>query len=83
MIIFPSKHVSLYDSILGLSGVLIGLIDKPISVNDLWFKFGTINNTKNCPSYHNHQNFILALDILFSFGAVTIDDNFNLHLCNY
>lgn len=83
MTIFPSKHVNLYDSILGLSGVLVELIDNPISVDGLWKKFNSINNTKYCPSYHNHQNFVLALDVLFSFGALQIDDDFNLHLCNY
>jgi len=83
MIIFPSKHASLYDSIFGLSGILIELIDGPISVNDLWFKFNTINNTKEYPSYHNHQNFILAIDMLFAFGAVGVDKEFNLKLCNY
>lgn len=83
MIIFPSKHVSLYDSIFGLSGVLIELLDKPISVEGLWVKFSAVNNTKRCPSYHNHQNFILALDLLYSFGVVDVDKNFNLHICNY
>jgi len=82
MTIFPSKHVNLYGSILGLSGVLIGLIDKPTTIDNLWSRFSAINNTKFCPTYHNHQNFILALDILFSFGVLKIDKEFNLYLCN-
>ncbi len=83
MIIFPSKHVGLYDSIFGLSGILVELIDKPISIEGLWVKFSAVNNTKRCPSYHNQQNFVLALDLLYSFGAIKVDNNFNLHLCNY
>lgn len=82
MIIFPSKHVNLYDSILGLAGVLIGLLNRPISVDVLWTKFNLINNTKNCPSYHGHKDFVLALDMLFSMGAIRIDEEFNIHLCN-
>lgn len=82
MTIFPSKHVNLYDSTLGLSGILIGLMGKPTSVDALWAKFNLINNTKVCPSYHGHKDFVLALDVLFSMGAIRIDDEFNLHLCN-
>lgn len=82
MKIFPSKHVNLYDSILGLSGVLLGLLEKPISVDGLWFRFSLINGTKICPSYHNHENFTLALGVLFSFGAIEVDDAFDIYLCN-
>ena len=82
MNIFPSKHINIYDSIFGLAGFLTTLIDGPVAIDNLWTKFNLVNGSKKFPSHHNHKNFILALDILFLIGAVKVDDQHNISLCN-
>jgi hypothetical protein len=56
---------------------------KPKTVDELWFKFSEINNTKKIlPSYHNFDNIVLTLNYLFMIGAISIDKNGKIKKCN-
>lgn len=73
--ILPSKHIKNCESLFGLSSIILTLIDKPSSIENLWSKFEDINNTKRCPTYHSYDNFILAMDFLYLIGKVDLIDN--------
>lgn len=74
--ILPSKHIRFSESLLALGGILLSIIKEPKTVDEIWFKFSEINNTKNIlPAYHNFDNIVLALNYLFIVGAVSIDKN--------
>lgn len=73
--ILPSKHIRLSESLLGLGGVLLTITKEPVTVDDIWFKYSQINNSKNkFPAYHNFDNVILALNYLFLIGAIEINN---------
>lgn len=73
--ILPSKHIRLSESLLGLGGILLTITKEPVTVDDIWFKYSQINNSKNkFPAYHNFDNVILALNYLFLIGAIEINN---------
>ena len=73
--ILPSKHISIAESIFGLGGVLLNILqNKPHSIDSLWQEYSTINNKRDvCPAYHSFDNVIFAVDLLFLIGAVNIN----------
>ncbi|MEW4275376.1 ABC-three component system middle component 6 [Priestia megaterium] len=80
--ILPRKHIKLSESILGLSAVILSLIDKPISFDDLWNDFQVINNTKELPAFHDLDNFTLGLTFLFAIGAIKEGERGYIELCS-
>lgn len=78
--ILPSKHIRFSESLLGLGGVVLSIIKEPKTIDEIWFKFSEINNTKKeFPAYHNFDNIVLALNYLYVVGAVSIDKNGKIH----
>jgi hypothetical protein len=74
--ILPSKHIRFSESLMGLGGILLSLINEPKSVDEIWFKYSEINNSKRkFPAYHNFDNVILALNYLYLIGAIEINTN--------
>lgn len=74
--ILPSKHIRFSESLMGLGGMLLSFINEPKSVDEIWFKFSEINNSKRkFPAYHNFDNVILALNYLYLIGAIEINTN--------
>lgn len=80
--ILPQKHIKLSESIFGLGSIILGLIYKPISFDELWSEFQKINNTEDFPFSHSLDNFILALTFLFLIGAIQEGSRGNIELCN-
>ncbi len=73
--ILPSKHIGLAESLLGLGGALLQIIvKKPCSIESLWQEYSKINNNKDLfPAYHSFDNVILAVDLLFMMGAISVN----------
>lgn len=73
--ILPSKHISLSESLFGLGGMLLNFINqKPYTIDSLWQEYSKINNMKDVfPAYHNFDNMIMAINLLFLMGAIDID----------
>lgn len=72
--ILPTKHIRFSESLLGLSGIILNLISEPMTIDEIWYKYSEINNSKNkFPSYHNFDNLVLATNCLFLIGAIEID----------
>jgi len=80
--ILPKKHISLSESIFGLSSVILSLIHKPITFDELWFSFQRVNNTVALPVNHDLDNFILGLTFLYSIGAIKEDERGRIMLCD-
>ncbi|MDA3884847.1 MAG: hypothetical protein PF638_04560 [Candidatus Delongbacteria bacterium] len=80
--ILPSKHISLSESFFGLGGILLGFLKTPLTVDEIFNKYYKINNTKKFPAHHNFDNVILALDYLFIVGAIDLNEEGKIKLCN-
>lgn len=72
--ILPQKHIGLSESLFGLGGFILQLIDKPIATDDLWKSYERYNNSVVFPFHHTFDNFIVALDYLYLIGAIFMDD---------
>ena len=73
--IFPQKHISFYESILGLSSyILFKIKTKPHSIDALWGTFCRSENTIKFPAKHSFDNLILAIDMLFALNKIKITD---------
>lgn len=80
--ILPQKHIRVSESIFGLGSVIIELINKPKTFDNLWNDFQKINNTKSLPSLHSLDNFVMALTFLFIVGAIQEGDKGVIELCS-
>lgn len=71
--IFPQKHITLAESIFGLSHMLLKIIrenNNKISLDDLWYKFEKINDDGKFRVYHSFDNFLLAIDLLYAINII-------------
>lgn len=66
--ILPTKHISPQRSLLGLGAVLLRRIEKPKTIVGFW------NEVREVPEVATFQRFVLALDLLYTLGAVTLED---------
>lgn len=72
--IMPTKHIRFSESLLGLSAIILNILSEPMTVDEIWYKYSEINNSKNkFPAYHNFDNLVLATNCLFLIGAIEID----------
>lgn len=80
--ILPTKHTNLSESLLGLSGYLLTFLKaQPYSIDALWEKMEQAKAEGN-QLYRNHtfDNLVLAIDLLFLIGKVSIDTSGKISL---
>lgn len=65
--ILPNKTIRLSQSVLGMSGELIRLVDGPQTVSLLWEK------SKSVKQINSFDKFLLSLDLLFALGLIEYD----------
>ena len=69
----PAKHISFSASILGLGSLIISMLHKPKSIDELWNQYQKDADRSNCVHIHSLDNMMLALLFLYSLNK--IDDN--------
>lgn len=74
--IMPQKHISLSESLIGLGAFVLSATKEKRKTLDSVIKDvdKLINRNKNEKIYNNIDNIVLAIDYLFSIGAIDIDD---------
>ena len=71
--ILPKKHITIYESLIGLSNfILLQLKEKELTVDEIWNRYRKIDNSKIFPARHNFDNLILAIDILYSLRKINL-----------
>lgn len=76
--ILPTKHIRISESLIGLGGYLLKFLKEPMTVDHLWLKFEKENN-KKFPAYHNFDNVVLSLNLLFLMGIIDINEKGELY----
>ena len=66
--ILPTKDVRPENSLLGVGAALLEQLRQPMTVTALW------ESVKTNSSVGTYERFILALDLLYTVGAVTFGD---------
>jgi len=68
--LFPEKHIKISESLWGLGGMLLSLLETPKTFDNLLSEFQRINDSTSFPANHSINDVILALDLLFVIGAI-------------
>lgn len=79
--LLPEKHITLAQSIIGLSGMVLKFINEPKFVDDIWKEYCAVNNSRLFPAEHNYNNFLLAIYFLFTIGIVNINNDQKIYIC--
>lgn len=66
--ILPTKHIKLENSLIGVSAELLKRLSIGRTVTSLW------NEVKTVPGMQTYERFTLALDLLYTVGAVHLRD---------
>lgn len=66
--ILPTKHVPAKQSLLGVGGLLLKQLDNARTLSDLW------ERVRLFPEVGTFRRFVLALDLLYAMGAVTLEE---------
>jgi hypothetical protein len=80
--IFPSKHVRLAESILGLSAFVLKFLQNPKNIDILWGEVKQIYNSSSFPANHSYDNFILAIDYLYLVGIINTNEKGEIFICS-
>lgn len=82
--ILPTKHISLSESIFGLAGILLKNLNNPKTIDELWCLYSKKYNEKpRFPAYHNFDNIVLAINLLYAMGVIDINEKGELLRCDY
>ena len=76
--ILPTKHIRISESLIGLGGFLVKLLNEPMTIDKLWIKYSKYND-KRFPAYHNFDNLVLSVNLLYIMGIVEINDKGELY----
>lgn len=71
--ILPAKHLSPERALLSVGGHLLEQLDAPQTVSSLWDSVRARRETDDPRAPISYDWFILALDLLFMMGAVSLD----------
>lgn len=72
---FPKKHISLEQSLLGFGAKILTIVKDGSTIENLWQKCNTDSIVK-----HSFDDLLLTLDYLYIIDAITIDKEGNICL---
>jgi hypothetical protein len=79
--LLPDKHIKLAESLLGLGSFALQELDTPKAIDVIWAELQEVTEANEFPAYHSFENLVLAIDFLFSIGAVRVETNGKLARC--
>ena len=79
--LLPAKHVTLGDSLLGLGAVVLELLDRPRTLDQLHGRISAMRATPALPAYHDFDNLMLAMLFLYAVGSVELSDHGMVQRC--
>jgi hypothetical protein len=80
--LMPDKHIKLSESLYGLGGYALGLLSKPLTVDDLWHAISKDIREGTYPAQHSFENLVLAVDALYAIGAIKLRTDGALAKCD-
>lgn len=72
--ILPQKHITLAESLFGLGGYILSLLETEKTIDMLWDEFVKSVEKGYYPFNHNFDSLILAIEYLFIIDAVEINE---------
>lgn len=74
--LMPKKHINLSESLIGIGGIILQCLGKNIKSLDSIISYTDqiIDNNKSKKIYNNTDSILLAIDYLYSIGAIDINE---------
>ena len=74
--LMPKKHVNLSESLIGIGGIILQCLGKNTKSLDTIISYTNqiMDNNKNRKIYNNIDSILLAIDYLYSIGAIDINE---------
>ena len=72
--ILPSKSIAQDLALLTVGAQILDQLESPATVNAVWDRVNSFRAVRNAPSSLPFWWFALALDVLFSIGAIDLAD---------
>ena len=66
--ILPTKHLPLERTLLAAGAQLVRRLERPLTVSSLW------DDVREDVAFPSFDHLVLALDVLFALGLVTLED---------
>jgi hypothetical protein len=77
--ILPSKHVRFSESLLGLGAIVLKILSRPMTLDELYNYYEkSYNNSKGFPAHHTFDSIVLAVNFLYVLGAIGQDKSGNI-----
>ena len=76
----PHKHVRFSDSLLVLVGYVKPLLEKPLTLDELWTRVNAVAGRERWPCKISFERVFLAVTVLFAIGAVEVSQGDSMHL---
>lgn len=77
----PEKHITLAESLLGLGGVILMLLDTPKSVDHLHRQIAVSQSKGEFNSRHDYDSVMIAVLMLYAIGAVEPTEAGSIRKC--
>ena len=71
--VFPDKHIGFSESLLGLGSLVLDSLSTPKSIDSLWQELKRVQQQDHLFVSHNFENLVLAVDVLFAIGLLTMN----------
>jgi len=79
--ILPNKHITISQSLLGLGGYILTILESPQTIDELWLYLEKTLGSSKFPTKHTFENMILALDFLYVIRAIDYTSEGKINLC--
>jgi hypothetical protein len=81
--LLPEKHISLAESILGLGGFILGHLDRPRTVDQIYQRVQAGREDGTLPAFHDFDAVLVAIVFLFSIRAVKANSTGAVSRCDF
>jgi hypothetical protein len=79
--LLPEKHITLAESILGLGGFVLSVLDRPKTADQIYQRAKEAREDKSLPAFHDLDSIILAMLFLYLIGAIEATDSGAVRRC--
>jgi hypothetical protein len=80
-VLLPDKHIPIAASVLGLSGLIVSVLQQPMTFDSLMEVLEPRFDTQEWPAFHTAESVSLALSFLYAIELVDVTADGELMRC--
>lgn len=68
--LMPDKHVRFAESLIGVGGIVLDCLSRPMVIDELWAAFKKKQDSGTYAMHTTFEAMVLAVDALYAIGAI-------------